>query len=243
MTITILGNNGPFPKAGGACSGYLLSHAGNNVLIDCGNGVLSNLQKFIRFEELDAIILTHLHSDHISDMSVLKYALQIKRKRGLTDKLIEVYAPKEPSGEYERLDVKDAFILRNIEEDTVLDIGDMKFTFSKMVHPFPDFAVRVECCGKVFVYSGDTSWCESIISFGKGADLMMLDAGLLERDYNDGAVHLTAAQCGAVAMKAGAKKLLLTHIWPEYDLNELVAEARRNFPGAEAVELLRQYEI
>lgn len=243
MKLTILGNNGPFPAAGSACSGYLLSHAGKNVLLDCGNGVLSNLQKFIRFEELDAIILTHLHSDHISDMNVLKYALQIKRKRGLTDKLMEVYAPKEPYGEYERLDVKDAFILKGIDQDTVLDIGDMRLTFSKMVHPSPDFAVRVECSGRVFVYSGDTSWCESIISFGEGADLMLLDAGLLERDYTDGAVHLTATQCGKVAKQAGAKRLLLTHFWPEYDKSELLAEARLSFPGAETAELLCRYEI
>ena len=81
MKLTILGNNGPFPAAAGACSGYLLRHNGKNILIDCGNGVLANLQRFIHFEELDAIVLTHLHSDHVSDMNVLRYALQIKRKR------------------------------------------------------------------------------------------------------------------------------------------------------------------
>jgi ribonuclease BN (tRNA processing enzyme) len=82
MKLTILGNNGPFPGAGGACSGYLLSNEKCNILLDCGNGVLSNLQKLIPLKMLDAIILTHLHSDHISDMMVLRYAIQIKNKRG-----------------------------------------------------------------------------------------------------------------------------------------------------------------
>ena len=243
MKLTILGNNGPFPAAAGACSGYLLRHNGKNILIDCGNGVLANLQRFIHFEELDAIVLTHLHSDHVSDMNVLRYALQIKRKRGVTDKLIKVYAAPEPSGEYERLNEKEAFVLSAIKEDTVLTIGDMRLTFSPMVHPSPDFAVKAECGGRKFVYSGDTSWKESLIDFGKDADLMLLDAQLLDRDYSEGAAHLTAAQCGTIAAAAGAKRLLLTHFWPEYDVNEVLKEARRNFAGAEAAQLLREYEI
>jgi ribonuclease BN (tRNA processing enzyme) len=82
MKLTVLGNNGPFPSAGGACSGYLITEGDKNILIDCGNGVLANLQRFIPIEELDAIILTHLHSDHMSDMMILRYALQIKMNRG-----------------------------------------------------------------------------------------------------------------------------------------------------------------
>lgn len=243
MKLTILGNNGPYPSAGGACSGYLIRDGGTNILIDCGNGVLANLQKFIRFEELDAIILTHLHSDHTSDMHVLKYAIQIKRKRGQLDKVLEVYAPPEPEEEFRRLDVKDAFSLMAISADTKLQIGDIKLSFALMKHPSMDFAVAMECNNKKFVFSGDTSWTDAIINFATGADLLMLDAGLLERDYNAAAPHLTASQCGTVALEAGAKKLLITHFWPEYDVKELLAEACRNFSNVEAVKLLNDYEI
>jgi ribonuclease BN (tRNA processing enzyme) len=243
VKLTILGNNGPFPAAGGACSGYLVQCGGKCILIDCGNGVLANLQKFIRLEELDAIILTHLHSDHISDMFVLKYAVQIKRKRGQFDRTLEVYAPPEPSEEYGRLDVRDAFNLKTISADTVLKIGDFSITFAQMKHPSLDFAVRMECDGKKFVFSGDTSWTDEIISFSKGADLLMLDAGLLEKDFAEGAPHLTAAQCGIAASGAGAKKLLLTHFWPDYDVNELLEEARHSYANTEAARLLQSYEI
>ena len=68
MKLTVLGNNGPFPSAGGACSGYLLTNGQTKILIDCGNGTLSNLQKITGLESLDAIIMTHLNSDHSSDM-------------------------------------------------------------------------------------------------------------------------------------------------------------------------------
>jgi len=244
MKLTVLGNNGPFPSAGGACSGYLLREGSKNILLDCGNGVLSNLQKFIGYEELDAVILTHLHSDHMSDMMVLKYAVQIKKKRGLTDKIIDVYAPREPAEEYKRLDVKDAYNLNSITEDMVLTFDNLNLTFSEVKHPVKCFAVSIENGSKRFVFSGDTSWNEKIISFSKGADMVMLDAGLLTKDKtSDNVPHLTARECGIVAKKAGAKRLMLTHFWPEYNLTELITEARENFSNVEAATMLQTYEI
>lgn len=243
MKLTILGNNGPFPSAGGACSGYLLRSGSTNILIDCGNGTLANLQKVIPIEDLDAIILTHLHSDHISDMHVLKYAVQIKRKRGLFGSPIQVFLPPEPIEEYNRLDVKDAFILTAVTPESILRIGAVQVSFARMKHPFMDYAVSMECEGKRFVFSGDTSWTDDLIPFSKGADLLMLDAGLLEKDYTEGAVHLTAVQCGEIASKAGVKRLLLTHFWPDYTVDDLLEEARRHFGNAEAALILQDYEV
>ena len=244
MKLTILGNNGPYPAAGGACSGYLLREGNTNILIDCGNGVLSNLQKFVPLEELDAIILTHLHSDHISDMMVLKYAVQIKKKRGRFDKNLSVYAPAEPAEEYKRLDVKDAFDLKPITEDLVLDIGGIKVTFAEMKHPSLDFAVSFQHHGKSFVFSGDTSWTENILSFAKNAHMLMLDAGLFAREKTSSNVpHLTAEECGIIASNATVGQLLLTHFWPENNIEELVAEARENFENTIAAMLLKEYEI
>lgn len=245
MKLTVLGNNGPFPAAGGACSGYLLREGSFNLLIDCGNGVLANLQKFIGLDELDAVILTHLHSDHMSDMMVLRYFWQIKTVRGQLNKILKVFAPPEPAEEYNRLDVKDLFVLEPINRDTVLELGGMKITFETMTHPVMDLAASFESGGKRFVFSGDTSWNENITGFARGADLLMLDSGLLAREKKPGAAvpHLTAEECGVVAARAGVKKLLLTHFWPEHDKKELLAEAGANFANVHATELLAEYEI
>lgn len=243
MKLTVLGNNGPFPSAGGACSGYLLTNGPTNILIDCGNGTLGNLQKITGLDKLDAVILTHLHSDHISDMHVLKYAVQIKRARGQFDHTIRVYAPPEPAEEYARLDVKDAFELITVSNDTVLKFGDITLTFARMKHPAMDYAVAAECGGRKFVFSGDTSWTDEIVAFSMGSDLVMLDAGFLEKDHTPNSPHMTAAQCGTAASMAGARRLLLTHFWPEYDVNDLLDEARRNFDNVEAAEIMKSYEI
>lgn len=244
MKLTILGNNGPFPSAGGACSGYLVAAAGRKILIDCGNGVLSNLLKFTGFEDLDAIILTHLHSDHMSDMMVLRYAVQIKMNRGQLKKPIDVYAPGEPALEYARLNLSNIFNLKPVTMDTALNMGNLNITFCEMTHPVKCYAVAVKSEGKHFVFSGDTSWNENIIQFAKGSDLLMLDAGLLAKDKTSSNVpHLTAKECGIIAGKSGVKRLLLTHFWPEYNLKEVVDEAKSEFANTELAQLLCTYEI
>lgn len=244
MKLTVLGNNGPYPAAGGACSGYLLRAGDAKILVDCGNGVLSNLQKFIDMNEIDTIILTHLHSDHISDMMVLKYAIQIKKKRDRFDGNIPVFAPAEPVDEFIRLDLKDAFDLKPVTHDTILDIKGVRVTFAKMKHPFLDYAVSFEHDGKRLVFSGDTSWTENIIDFSMNSDVLILDAGLFASDKTDENVaHLTAEECGIIAKRAGVGKLLLTHFWPEYDIGLLVNEAKLNYLNTEAATMLAEYKI
>ena len=72
MKMTILGCYGPYPAAGGACSGYLVQEAGCTILLDCGNGVLSRMQEHIDFLQLDAALISHLHADHLSDLMILR---------------------------------------------------------------------------------------------------------------------------------------------------------------------------
>ena len=117
MKLTILGNNGPYPAPGGACSGYLLSSdSGNtNVLLDCGTGVLSNLSRHLPWESLSAVILSHLHYDHMSDLLPMQYALQFHPRSAP----LPVIAPETPS-EVRRLLDAPAYALLPMEER---DIG------------------------------------------------------------------------------------------------------------------------
>lgn len=243
MHITVLGNNGPYPGAGGACSGYLVRDGDSRIVIDFGSGVLSNLQRFEKLEDLDAIILTHLHSDHMSDMMVLRYAVDILIKRGFEVHPIDVFAPDSPEDEYRRLNIPGIFNLKTIDSGKLLKFGDIAVSFCPMTHPVKSFAVALEKDGRRFVFSGDTNWNEDIIAFARGSHLLLLDAGLASRDKTETAPHLTALECGIVAKRAGAKRLLLTHFWPGYDVRELLKEAAENFPDVEAAKFLETYEV
>lgn len=245
MKITILGNSGPYPRAGGACSGYLLETKNHKILIDCGNGTLSRLLGIIgSLNELDAIILSHLHSDHISDIMVMRYALGINQENGTITRSIPLYAPKDPEDTYTKLQFKNAFIQEELMENSILTFGDMRITFKLMSHPVKTYSVIAQENDKKFVYSSDTNYCDAINEISKNSDLFLCECNLLEKDRTEDAYHLSAKQVGEISSKAGVKKLLLTHLWPEYDINDLLNEAKAYFDGeVEIATELKSYEI
>ncbi|MGE5630067.1 MAG: MBL fold metallo-hydrolase [Caulobacteraceae bacterium] len=232
MKLTVLGNYGPYPKANGACSGFLIDSGTVKLVLDFGNGVLSRLQQYIEVEEISAIILTHLHSDHMSDIMILKYAADIKMMKGQLKESIKVYAPSEPEAEFERLRYKEALDIRAIVPEEKLVIGDVTISFKQMVHGCQSYSVCIEKDSRKFVYSGDTSPNEGLVEFAKGADFFMCEAGLLERDDKYiRAMHLTAKEAGEIAAKAGVKRLLLTHFFPGVRLDHYMAEAASVYSG------------
>ena len=237
MKLTILGNSGPYPAAGGACSGYLLtSDSGDTrILIDCGTGVLANLMAADALDGLTAVVLSHLHYDHMSDMLPMQYALQFRpRKRPLP-----VYTPATP--EPVRALLKCPFYDLWPAKDIV--IGEMAVSFTPARHPVETNAVRVECDGARFVFTGDSNTDPMVELFCGRADLLLADCGLSGEDYKETAPHYSAALCGQLARDAGAKRLLLTHLNPKYDPATLLAEARTAFPDAELAELGAEYYI
>ena len=78
MRITVLGKSPAWQDADGACSGYLVEEHGTCLLLDCGNGVFSKLRRFVDYVDVDAVVISHLHADHILDLvpfaSALTYA-------------------------------------------------------------------------------------------------------------------------------------------------------------------------
>lgn len=236
MILTILGNNGPFPAAGGACSGYLLESDSREtrILIDCGTGSLANLNKYYKPHELNAIVLSHLHFDHMSDMLPMKYQLDMSPIVSLP-----VYAPDAPAQAVNalhggKLDLYPA-------EDVT--IGEMRVSFLPAVHPVKANCVCVQCDGQKFVFTGDTNENPPLELFADGADLLLADAGFLEKDWLAGKPHLSALKCGELARNVGAKQLVLTHLNPNYNPADLLAEARTAYPNAELAEIGRRFAI
>src|ERR1043166_7601371 len=67
MRLTVLGCAGSFPGPYSACSAYLVEAAGFRLMVDFGTGSLSALQRYASLRSIDAILLSHLHADHMFD--------------------------------------------------------------------------------------------------------------------------------------------------------------------------------
>lgn len=225
MILTMLGVNGPYPSVKGACSGYLLSSDSGRtkILLDCGSGVLGRLLNECSVRDLNAVVLSHLHFDHMSDMLPMNYLLQAAGIERL-----KVVCPGSPDK------------VRRILEDGALDlyptqdmtIGEMKLEFLRVAHPVETYAVRVICDGKTFVYTGDTNECDALQLFANECDLLLADAGLLRDDWTIKKPHMTPGMCARLARDVGARMLVLTHINPSYNVEAVLDEAINDYPEA-----------
>ncbi len=244
MQLTILGRYGPYPPAGGACSGYLVQEDGCNLLLDCGNGVLSRLQEYINYKELDAVFISHLHADHFSDLMIMRYGLILAQKHGLCDQPLPIYAPPEPADDLVRLSYKSAYDLKAIYETLEIKVGSIIITVVAGVHAVPSFCFRLESPSGTLIYSGDTEINQKLAPFAAGADLFLCEANYLDEDIAAGLPnHLSAAQAASIAAEAGVKKLVLTHLHPERDSAIYLAEAKKHFSETELAQERFKYAI
>src|SRR5690625_5745000 len=74
MRVTVIGCWGGYPAPNGATSVYLVEHNDFSLLIDFGSGALSKVQNYVQLTDIDAVLLSHYHHDHIADIGVLQYA-------------------------------------------------------------------------------------------------------------------------------------------------------------------------
>ncbi|MEX2104885.1 MAG: MBL fold metallo-hydrolase, partial [Bacilli bacterium] len=148
MKVTILGCQSPYPGAGGATPGYLLQTDQGSILIDCGSGVFAQLEKHLHFNELDAVIYSHLHHDHMADHLILQYAVFIAMIRGERKQLMMVYAPNQPKEMADRLPYSNGFNVRTIDDRTELDICGVHIAFLRTDHGIPCYAMKITNGGK-----------------------------------------------------------------------------------------------
>ncbi len=243
MKLTCIGRYGPYPRAGASCSCYLLTHNGKNIVIDMGCGSLTRLMGLLRPADIDALVLSHLHADHMGDVLTLRYALDASKKMGQRTAPLPVYLPALPEIESGLIRAHGMINAQTIEDGMHTTICGLDVRFSLMPHPVPSYAMRFEADGKAFVFSGDTRETDRLAPFAHGADLLLMEAAFLSRDKVPGAPHVDAVEAGAIALDARVKRMLVTHIFPEYNENDIIDEVKKSFPSAELIEELQTYEV
>ncbi len=232
----MLGRSGPFPRAGEACSGYLVSAEQTHILLDCGAGVLSRLRSVLPIERLDAVVLSHLHYDHCSDMSVLRYALE-----QLACAPLPVYCPAEPA-EARAIFDSPVFQLHPLQDGMTAGAGALSFCFHAVKHPVPAFSVRMESGGKTLFYTGDTGWFDALAEMAADADMLLADCCFTDADGHKPNIHLSARQAGSLAKAARAKVLCCTHLFGGADTDAAV-QKEVDFAPAVVVKEGRSYRI
>lgn len=242
MQLTILGCSGSLAAPGNPASSYVISVPGEtDVVMDFGSGALAAMQE--RFDPSAAhVIFSHLHADHCSDFPSLlvwrRYhptapAEQRHRLIGPS------YAPEhlgrmsaDAPGEQD--DFTDTFEFTTWRAGQPEQLSGLTITPFDVVHPAQEsHALRIEdAAGKVITFSGDSGYTPTLIDAARDADLFLCEAawGATSEGKAEG-MHLSGKEAGSIAREAGVKTLVLVHIQPWTDPEDVLAAARTEFDG------------
>ncbi|GIO25709.1 MBL fold metallo-hydrolase [Ornithinibacillus bavariensis] len=230
MKLTIIGYWGAFPAPESATSAYLLEKDDFTLLIDVGSGAISRLQKYKDIMDIDAVILSHYHEDHIADVGVLQYGRLVKSLVRNQKDILPIYGHTEDKDAFAKLTHD---YTKGIAYDPtgLIDIGPFSITFLKTKHPVPCYGMRITDGEKSIVYTADTSFQNEWIPFCKDADLLVADSNFYADQDGSGAGHMTCVEVASIAKEAKVKELILSHL-PQYgNHQDLVQQASAIFSG------------
>lgn len=247
MSLTVIGCSAAAPRAGGACSSYLVGFGEARILLDCGPASLSILRQHLNPRNLDAIVLSHFHADHTLDLIPLRYLLKYgppeATDRHGRERKLPLYVP--PGG-WEFLQGLGAglagdggpefwspFAVIEYDPERDLEIGGVGFVFAPTRHYLPCYAMRLspaETDEPVIVYGADTAPSDSVVALAGDADLLILEATLPTPETHEPMGHLTPRQAGTLAEEAGGvTHLVLTHYWGNIPPDVMTMEAETAF--------------
>jgi len=259
MRLTILGRSPARPNPGEACAGYVVEGGGSRVLLDVGPGIVAQLLRRNTPDELDAVLISHMHTDHFLDLITLRYSypwIDVAKKRltvivppGATAQLADMALGAGYANFFDK-----SFIFVEHDGKRPIEVGNLRFEPDETQHYVRTWGFRITARGadedpdKLLAYSADAGPCDALPRIADKADLFLCEAALRSLKEDDptpaGRGHLLPSEAGAVAQAAGSKRLVLTHI-PLPDGGEwALSEARGAFEGEVAIaELLRTYEV
>ncbi|MYL18401.1 MBL fold metallo-hydrolase [Halobacillus litoralis] len=230
MKVTIIGYWGAYPAAGSATSGYLFEKDGFTLLVDCGSGVLSRLQQYKKVTDLDGVLLSHYHHDHVADIGPLQYAMLVQNTLQETNRKLYLYGHQEDKQQFERLSHQYTEGIGYDPEET-LKLGPFIIDFQKTAHPVPCYGMRISDGDNTVVYTADTSYLKEWGTFAENADLLITDTNFYHGMDGRGPGHMTSTEAASIARDAGVDTLWLSHLPHFGDPTRLRQEAQDVFQG------------
>lgn len=241
MKLHVLGSGTVCPSLRRASSGYLLEVQDELIWFDMGAGTL---RRFLEYghsiEKVHRLFLTHVHPDHTSDLVPFLFAANYAPGFWPEGRQLDIYGPPglwhflthlgaawswvEPKS-YERH-------VHELEDGHKVTLGHCQITAHRVVHgELNALSYRVEAEDKTFCYSGDSGVCDNLVKSAHEADLFLCECAIPMAFPAKPDIHLTSVQAGQIATKARAKRVVVTHLYPQADEVDLLAEIRPEYEG------------
>jgi ribonuclease BN (tRNA processing enzyme) len=241
VKLTILGSGTSVPHPARAAPSHWLETSSGSLLLDISADAPHRMaQERLDWPNLDAIWISHFHLDHMGGLVPFlfgsRWAPQIQsRTRALRifgpNGLRRIIHAMNDSNNYKLF--QQAFPVEIVEVGPGIEfeiIPDLAASTFSTPHTEESLALRLKAeDSKLFVYTSDTGFSEALIPFAKNVDLLLMECSF--RRNKPIQKHLELVEAIGLARECAPKRLVLTHLYPEWDEGDLVAEARSLWSG------------
>jgi ribonuclease BN (tRNA processing enzyme) len=242
MKLVVLGSGTsvPHPKRSSSCY-WLETVDGARVLLDAGADAPHRLaEEQLDWTELDAIWVSHYHWDHFAGLPALLFGLKPATRVNQRSKKLTLFGGEGFRDMLYTIDRVNSFkLLDQIFPIEIVEVDcQAPFQFApdtlarvmKTPHTQESLALRfTDKDHKSFAYTSDTGFCEGLIPFCRDVDLLVIECSF--RKNKPQQTHLELAEAAKIAAACSPKKLVLTHLYAEWDPFDVAAEARSIWPG------------
>ncbi len=241
MRLVVLGSGTSVPHPQRAASAHWLDTPAGSVLLDASAACVHRMaQEQMDWVGLDAIWISHFHLDHVGGLAPFlfgtKYAPQTRERRKPLliyggDGLKKILSAFDEAGDYNLLKQPFPVEVREVAPGTEFELlpGLCARTLSTP-HTRESLAIRLtDEDGASLVYTSDTGYTDTLGAFAEGTQLFMMECSFWRNKPVE--AHLELSDAMRLARRASPEKVLLTHLYPEWDGIDIAAEAKKDWPG------------
>ena len=242
MEFIVLGSGTSVPHPQRASSAHWLRASGGSALLDPSAAAIHRMaQEELDWAGLDAVWVSHFHLDHVGGLAPFlfgtKYAPQTQeRRKPLTvyggEGLRKLFRAFDEANNYDLLKQPFRVELREVAPGEIFEMlpGLRAETF-QTPHTPESLALRLtDAGGATLVYTSDTGYTDALADFARGVDLFVMECSF-PRD-KPVETHLDLKDAMRLASLAAPRRVLLTHLYLDWDGVDIAAEVRRLWPGA-----------
>lgn len=242
MKLLVLGSGVSVPHPQRSSSAHWLETAGGEtLLLDIGASAIHRMAaEGCDWASLDAVWVSHFHLDHVGGLAPFLFGTKYAPQTHGREKPLTVYGPDGTKKLLEQFDnaadyglFKQPFplVFKEVSPRAEFEIFDglRAETFSTP-HTRESLAIRLtEGGGASLVYTSDTGHTDALAAFARDVDLLLMECSFFRAKPVE--LHLELAEAMQVARLSGARRVVLAHLYPEWDGVDIAAEAKKLWDG------------